>query len=116
MIKKLLILTLALTVSLATVAVAQDTASDMGKTQKSADAPLKNIKGTVKAEGDKLTFVADKGNKTWDVANPEALKGHEGHHVEVSAHVYADKNQIHVMNVKMLKGGNDMKPSDNTSK
>jgi hypothetical protein len=116
MIKKLLILALALTVSLATVAVAQDKASDMGKTEKSADAPLKNIKGTVKAEGDKITFVADKGNKSWDVANPEALKGHEGHHVEVSAHVYADKNQIHVMNVKMLKGDNDMKPSDTTSK
>jgi len=26
-----------------------------------------------------------------EIANPEALKGHEGHHVEVSAHVYADK-------------------------
>jgi len=47
--------------------------------------------------------VADKDMKSWDVINPEALKGHEGHHVEVSAHVYADKNAIHVMNVKMLK-------------
>jgi hypothetical protein len=37
------------------------------------------------------------------VVNPEALKGHEGHHVELSAHVYADKGQIHVMSVKMLK-------------
>jgi hypothetical protein len=36
------------------------------------------------------------------VQNPEALKGHEGHHVQVSAHVYADKDQIHVMSVKML--------------
>jgi len=50
-----------------------------------------------------LTFVSDKDKKSWDVANPEALKGHEGHHVEVSAHVYADKGQIHVMSVKMLK-------------
>jgi hypothetical protein len=37
--------------------------------------------------------------------NPEELKGHEGHHVQLSAHVYADKNSIHVMSVKMLKGG-----------
>jgi hypothetical protein len=51
-----------------------------------------------------LTFVSDKDSKSWDVANPEALKGHEGHHVEVSAHVYADKGQIHVMSVKMIKG------------
>ena len=70
---------------------------------KAADAPLKNIKGWVKADGDKLTFVADKDKKSWDVINPEALKGHEGHHVEVSAHVYADKGQIHVMSVKMLQ-------------
>jgi hypothetical protein len=26
-----------------------------------------------------------------------------GHHVVLSAHVYADKNSIHVMTVKMLK-------------
>jgi len=25
-----------------------------------------------------------------------------GHHVELSAHVYADQGQIHVMKVKML--------------
>jgi hypothetical protein len=34
---------------------------------------------------------------------PEVLKRHEGRHVEVSAHVYADKNAIHAMSVKMLK-------------
>jgi hypothetical protein len=56
----------------------------------------------LEADGDKLTFVADDG-KSWDVANPEALKDHVGHHVEVNAHVYADKSQIHVMKVKMLK-------------
>ena len=37
----------------------------------------------------------------------ETLKGHEGHHVQVSAHVYADKNSIHVMKVKMLKGSKE---------
>ena len=70
---------------------------------KASPAPLKNIKGTVKSDGDKVSFVSDKDNKSWDVANPEALKEHDGHHVEVSAHVYADKGQIHVMSVKMLK-------------
>ena len=47
--------------------------------------------------------------------NPETLKGHEGHHVEVSAHVYADKGQIHVMSVKMLKA-EKMDKMDNMSK
>jgi membrane protein implicated in regulation of membrane protease activity len=64
---------------------------------------LMNIKGTVKADGDKITFVADDGGKSWDVVNPETLKGHVGHHVELSAHVYKDKGQIHVMTVTMLK-------------
>jgi hypothetical protein len=100
--KKLLILVVALSVMFTVAGFAQDMSKDSGMA-KAAPAPLKNIKGTVKANGDKLTFVSDKDKKSWDVANPEALKGHEGHHVEVSAHVYSDKGQIHVMSVKMLK-------------
>jgi hypothetical protein len=64
--------------------------------------PLLNIKGRVKADGDKITFVADEGGKSWDVVNPEILKDHVGHHVELNAHVYKDKGQIHVMKVTML--------------
>ena len=100
--KKLLILVVAISVMFTVAGFAQDMSKDSGMS-KAAPAPLKNLKGTVKADGDKLTFVSDKDKKSWDVANPEALKGHEGHHVEVSAHVYADKGQIHVMSVKMLK-------------
>jgi hypothetical protein len=103
--KKLLILVLVMSVmTLGTVALAQDMSQGAAQTDKAAPAaPLKNLKGTVKADGDKLTFVSDKDMKSWDVMNPETLKGHEGHHVQVSAHVYADKNAIHVMSVKMLK-------------
>jgi len=101
--KKLLVLALALSVTMiAASAMAQDSMSkDSGKT--AATAPLKNVKGTVKFDGDKASLVADKDQKSWDVMNPEALKGHDGHHVELSAHVYADKGAIHVMSVKMLK-------------
>lgn len=100
--KKILAVVLAVGLALSVVSFAQE----MGKaasTDKAAAAPLKTLKGTVKADGDKLTFVNDKDQKSWDVMNPEALKGHEGHHVQLSAHVYADKNAIHVMSVKMLK-------------
>ena len=100
--KKMLILVLALSVMFTVAGFAQDMSKDSGTAAPAA--PLKNIKGTVKADGDKLTFVSDKDGKSWDVVNPEALKGHEGHHVELSAHVYADKGQIHIMTVKMLKG------------
>ncbi len=63
---------------------------------------LVNIKGTVRADGNKIKFVADDTGKAWDVINPETLKSHVGHHVELSAHVYLDKGQIHVMKVTML--------------
>ena len=68
-------------------------------------APLKTIQGTVKADGDKISFVADEDGKSWSVMNPETLTAHAGHHVELSAHVYADKMAIHVMTVKMVKKG-----------
>jgi hypothetical protein len=71
-------------------------------TQDEKKPKLMDIKGTVKADGDKITFVADDGGKSWDVINPETLKGHVGHHVQLSAHVYPDKGQIHVMSVTML--------------
>jgi hypothetical protein len=102
--KKLWILVIAICVTFSMAAAAQEMGKscDMGK-DKAASAPLKSLKGTVKAEGDKITFVNDADQKSWDVMNPEKLKGHEGHHVQVSAHVYADKNSIHVMTVKMLK-------------
>jgi hypothetical protein len=74
---------------------------EMPKPTKARAAPL-NINGRVKAEGDKISFVSDSAGKAWEVVNPEALKSHEGHHVQVSAHVYPDKDQIHVMSVKML--------------
>jgi hypothetical protein len=102
--KKLLVVVLGLAVVLSVSAFAQDNMG-MGKSDKdAAAAPLKSLKGTIKADGDKYTFVGDKDKKSWEVMNPEALKGHEGHHVELKAHVYADKGQIHVMEVKMLKG------------
>jgi hypothetical protein len=82
--------------------------SSMSQTQADqtgAKSPLLTLKGTVKADGDKYTFVNDKDGKSWDVMNPDELKGHEGHHVQLSAHVYADRNSIQIMSVKMVKGG-----------
>jgi len=107
--RKLLMLAVAICLACGTAALGQDNmgkSCDMGKS-KAATAPLKTLKGTVKADGDKITFVDDADQKSWDVMNPEKLKGHEGHHVQLSAHVYADKNSIHVMSVKMLGKGSE---------
>jgi len=56
-----------------------------------------------KISDDGKMFVSDKDNKTCTVSNPEALKGHEGHHVTVKAHVDAAKNEIQVSSVKIAK-------------
>jgi hypothetical protein len=101
--KKLLILVLAASITMiGAVALAQDSMGQ-GDNTKAAAAPLKTLKGTIKADGDKYTFVSDKDQKSWDIMNPDAVKGHEGHHVQLSAHVYADKMAIHVMSVKMMQ-------------
>jgi hypothetical protein len=115
--KKLMVCLLALTFVMGVTAFAQqdstsqkDNMSQTQSDQTSAKAPLKTLKGTVKTEGDKVTFV-DKDGKSWDVMNPEELKAHDGHHVQVSAHVYADKDSIHVMSVKMLKSEKSGEPT-----
>jgi len=119
--KKTTVCLLALTFAMSLTALAQYSSTPQNNNtaqtqadQTSAKAPLMTLKGTVKADGDKYTFVNDKDGKSWEVMNPEELKGHEGHHVQLSAHVYTDKNSIHIMSVKMLKA--DAMKNDSMSK
>jgi hypothetical protein len=94
-----------LTLSVATLGIPvlmHGNPQDTSQNQDEKKPKLIDIEGTVKADGDKITFIADDGGKSWDVVNPEVLKDHVGHHVELSAHVYPDKGQIHVMKVTML--------------
>jgi ribosomal protein L14E/L6E/L27E len=51
-------------------------------------------------KGAKVVVVTDADQKVLAVENPEALKGHEGHHVAVTGHVSGDS--VHVESVKML--------------
>ena len=107
--KKMLVIGFALSVILGMAAITHvsTAAARPGLAAMPQGAPLKTIQGTVKPDGDKVKFVADEDGKAWDVMNPEVLKGHEGHHVELSAHVYADKSSIHIMSVKMVKKANN---------
>src|ERR1700682_5352869 len=43
------------------------------------------------AAGEKAVLVTEPDQKVLAVDNPEALKGHEGHHVAVTGHVDGDK-------------------------
>ncbi len=44
-----------------------------------------SLTGWVKTEGEKTVFVNDKDKQTWQVANADVLKPHEGKHVSIKA-------------------------------
>jgi pentapeptide MXKDX repeat protein len=87
------------------VASAQDSmGQDSMKSDNMKADPAKgavDVKGKISADG--KMFVSDSDGKSWTIVNPEAVKGHEGHHVVLNAHVYPDKSQVHVMSLKMAK-------------
>jgi hypothetical protein len=82
------------------IASGQDT---MNNDSMKADVPKKtmDIQGKISDNG--KMFISDKDSKSWTIVNPDAVKGHEGHHVILTAHVYPDKNEVHVMSLKMAK-------------
>lgn len=52
------------------------------------------------AAGAKMVIVTDGDQKVLAVDNPDALKGHEGHHIAVTGQM--GKDSIHVESAKML--------------
>lgn len=96
--KKLMVMVCALGMLLCGVAVAQDA---MKQDNSMGDSNAKAVKVMGKISDDGQSFVSDKDGKTWKIVNPDAVKGHEGHHVVLTAHVYADKGEVHVMSLKM---------------
>ncbi len=100
-----------LAVSLAALAQSGDTmkqdsmqqGDQMKHDNMKADTTKKAVSVSGKISDDGKMFVSDKDNKNWMISNPEAVKGHEGDHVTVKAHVDAAKNEIRVASVKMGK-------------
>jgi hypothetical protein len=100
--KTLLLAILSLCFALSVVALSQDAPNHAPRETQvaaAAGARLTTIMGTIQENGDKLRFVTDQ--RAWNVDNPETLKGREGHFVHAKAHVYAEKDSIHITEVKM---------------
>jgi hypothetical protein len=98
---KTLLITLCFAIALMTsgMAVAQDAMShDAVKADASKTV---DVKGKISDDG--KMFVSDKDSKNWNISNPDAVKGHEGHHVVLTAVVDADKSEVQVMSLKMAK-------------
>jgi len=102
--KKLMAILFALTLLTSLSLVAQDT---MKQDSMKSNASTKAASITGKISEDGKSFVSDKDGKSWTISNPDAVKGHEGHHVTLKAHVSADKNQVDVVSLKMA--GDSMK-------
>jgi len=53
-------------------------------------------------EGAKPVFVDDAKSTVWTIDNPDAVKDHYGHHIEVTGTEDAAKKQVHITKVTML--------------
>jgi len=109
--RKVLLICLAVCFLLALSAIAFD---DMGKSATvngwvvdsmcgAKDASAKGsecAKKCLSKAGAKMVVVTDGDQKVLNVDNPDALKGHEGHHIAVTGTVKGDS--IHVDSAKML--------------
>ena len=108
--RKVLLICLAICFVLALTALAFD---DMGKSAtvngwvvddkcgaKGAHASAEECTKKCLSAGAKMVVVTDGDQKIIAVENPDALKGHEGHHVAVTGSM--GKDSIKVASVKML--------------
>ena len=102
--RKLMTIVFALSLLTSFSLVAQDT---MKQDTMKSDTSAKAASVTGKISDDGKTFVSDKDGKTWTITNPDAVKGHEGHHVTLKAKVSSDKNEVDVVSLKMA--GDNMK-------
>jgi hypothetical protein len=58
--------------------------------------------------GAKAVLVTE-GKDVLTVENPDTVKGHEGHNVQVRGHVNESAKSIHIAELKMLDGAKDKK-------
>jgi hypothetical protein len=99
--RKLMIASFALATLMSSVVVAQYGAPQPDNTKSGMSMKTASITGKISDDG--KIFVNDKDGKSWTISNPDAIKGHEGHHVTLQAHVDADSNEIKVLSLKMAK-------------
>ena len=113
--KKLWIAMIAACLSLPGIALAQSQYPNQGGAtgqENPAGHKKASLKGTISEDG--KSIVSDTDGKSWTIANPDAVKGHEGHHVQLMGSADASSGQIQVTSVKMLKGEKGTMKKDST--
>ena len=61
------------------------------------------LTGWIRDEGGKPVFENDKDKQTWAISNPEAVKGHEGHHVKVKAKIDEAGHSLTIDQLTMMR-------------
>jgi hypothetical protein len=70
-------------------------AAEKGKTM--------SLTGWVKDQDGKTVFENDKDKQAWTISNPDAVKGHEGHHVKVKAKLNESDHSMNVEKLTMMR-------------
>jgi hypothetical protein len=72
-------------------------AAEKGKTM--------SLTGWIKEQDGKTVFENDKDKQAWNIANPDTVKGHEGHHVKVKAKLNEGDHSVNIEKLTMLRKG-----------
>jgi hypothetical protein len=103
--KKLMTIVFALSLLTSLSLMAQDTPQQDGSMNSANSTKSTHITGKISDDG--KTFVSDSDGKSYTISNPDAVKGHEGHHVTLKANVSADATAVNIVSLKMA--GSTMK-------
>jgi hypothetical protein len=115
--KRLVTLLFALVITASLSLAAQEPAANPGAgDKKTAKAEKKEAKaaekgksmsltGWIKDQDGKTMFINDKDKQAWTIANTDAVKGHEGHHVKVKAKLNEADHSVNVEKLSMLRKG-----------
>ena len=89
--------------SMSSMLVAQNTDKAEKKEAKAAEkGKTMSLTGWIKTEDGKAKFVNDKDKKTWEISNPDAVQGHDGHHVKIKAKLDEPNHSVNVESLSML--------------
>lgn len=61
------------------------------------------LTGWVREQEGKTVFENDKDKQTWTISNPDAVKGHEGHHVKVKAKLDEANHSLTIDKLTMMR-------------
>ena len=59
----------------------------------------RNLNGWVRKDGDNYVFENDSDKQRWNIRNSEAIREHEGHHVQLNARVHDDDRTLEINKV-----------------